>query len=74
MPLAIAPCQIHEIAETRALHSFVREQTSARKAERPAVTDGSVLDKLRAETEHLQKRADLEFMDKAVKSAGFGIS
>src|SRR5882724_6661671 len=60
MPLAIAPCEIHEIPETCALDGFVRER-NVRHGSRTArgQLTKRVPDKLRAQTEHFQKGADL---------------
>src|SRR5260370_15223073 len=60
MPLAVAPCQIHEIPETSALESLRRERNvrpGSRTARGQVAKSG--LDELRAEPEHLQKGAHL---------------
>src|SRR5689334_6248378 len=72
MPLAIAPCQIHEIAETCALDSLVCER-NVRHGSRTArgQLTKSVLDEFRAEAEHLQKRANLlKFGERALAGDG----
>src|SRR5258708_8069823 len=72
MPLAIAPCQIHEISETGALDCFVRER-NVRHGSRTArgQLTKSVLDEFRAEPEHLQKGAHLlKLMERALTGNG----
>src|SRR5712664_735169 len=72
MPLAIAPCQIHEIPETGTLHCFVRKRNvrHGSRAARRQLTE-CVLNKLSAEPEHLQKCADLlKFMERALACGG----
>src|SRR3989442_6829171 len=72
MPLAIAPCQIDEIAETSALYCFVRERNvrHGSRAARGQLTK-SVLDELRAEPEHLQKSAYLlKLVERALAGDG----
>src|SRR3984893_19137315 len=60
MPLAVAPCQIHEIPEPSALACLVGERNVRHRsrAARGQLTK-SVLDELRAEPEHFQKGAHL---------------
>src|SRR6266849_4712839 len=72
MPLAVAPCQIHEITETSALDSLVRER-NVRHGSRTArgQLTKSVLDEFRAEPEHLQKGAHLlKIMERALAGDG----
>src|SRR5258706_16149130 len=72
MPLSIAPCQINEIAETRALDGFVGER-NVRHGSRTArgQLTKSVLDELRAEPEHLQKGAHLlKLVERALAGDG----
>src|SRR6266481_6891262 len=72
MPLAVAPCQIHEITETRALDCLVRER-NVRHGSRaaPGQLTKRVLDELRAEPEHLQKGAHLlKLMERALTGDG----
>src|SRR5713101_6979906 len=72
MPLAVAPCQIHEIPETSTLHCFVRERNvrHGSRAARGQLTK-SVLDELRAKPEHLQKGAHLlKLVERALASDG----
>src|SRR5882672_11913429 len=72
MPLAVAPCEIHEIPETRVLDSLVRERNvrHGSRASRRQLTK-SVLNKLRAEPEHLQKGAHLlKLMERALAGDG----
>src|SRR5258708_36007619 len=72
MPLAIAPCQIHEISETGALDCFVRER-NVRHGSRTArgQLTKSVLDEFRAEPEHLQKGPHLlKLMERALAGNG----
>src|SRR5260370_41082672 len=68
MALAVAPCEIHEIPETSALDSLVRER-NVRHGSRTArgQLTKSVLDEFRAEPEHLQKGAHLlKLMERAL--------
>src|SRR5260370_6721653 len=72
MPLAVAPCQIHEIPETSALDCLVRERNvrHGSRAARGQLTK-SVLDELRAEPEHFQKGAHLlKLMERALAGDG----
>src|SRR5260370_28843815 len=72
MALAVAPCQIHEITETSALDSLVRER-NVRHGSRTArgQLTKSVLNELRAEAEHLQKGAHLlKLMERALAGDG----
>src|SRR5437667_993129 len=72
MPLAVAPCQIHEITETRALDCLVRER-NVRHGSRTArgQLTKSVLDEFRAKPKHLQKGAHLlKLMERALAGNG----
>src|SRR5437762_9663663 len=72
MPLAVAPCQVHEIPETSALDCFVRERyvRHGSRAARGQLTK-SVLDELRAEPEHFQKGAHLlKLVERALAGDG----
>src|SRR5271155_4558350 len=72
MPLAVAPCQIDEISKARALHGLlgkrnVRHGCRAARGELPK----SVLNKLSANAEHLQKGANLlQLVEGALASGG----
>src|SRR5439155_13275633 len=72
MPLAIAPCQIHEITETCALDCLVSKRNvrhGSRTARRQLTK--SVLDELCAKPEHLQKGAHLlKLMERALAGDG----
>src|SRR6266849_7999612 len=72
MPLAVAPCQIHEIPESCALDCFVRERNvrhGSRAARRQLAK--SVPDELRAKPEHFQKGAHLlKLMERALAGDG----
>jgi len=72
MPLAVAPCQIHEIPETSALDCFIRERNVRYRSRtaRGQLTQ-SVLDELRAEPEHFQKGAYLlKLVERALAGDG----
>src|SRR5258708_20044252 len=72
MPLAVAPCQIHEIPETSALDCLVSER-NVRHGSRTArgQLTKSVLDELRAEPEHFQKGAHLlKLVERALAGDG----
>src|SRR5260370_5178590 len=72
MPLAVAPCEIHEITETSALDCLVRKR-NVRHGSRTARGKllKSCLDELRAKPEHLQKGAHLlKIMERALAGDG----